>query len=223
MPVAPSPLREVAPGLHVCEAPQRFLGLEMGARMTVLALPDGVLVHSPVAVSPASVASLGPLRGVVAPNLLHHLHAGPWVDAAESAWAAPGLPDKRPDLAFDGTLDTVGEPFGDSVLAVPLACFDMTREVVLLHRPSRTLVVTDLVFHIQPDAPWATRAAMWAMGGYPGCGVTALERLGMRRDVARTELRFLLGLDFDRVVMAHGAVVETGGKAALESAFAWLW
>jgi len=216
-------MRTICPGVHVQEAPQTFYGIEMGARMTVLELPNGLLVHAPVGVSPDSVAHLGPIRQVVAPNLLHHLHAGPWVEASEAAHAAPGLPEKRPDLSFDGVLDTMGEPFGDSVLVVPLRSFAMTNEVVLLHKPSRTLVVTDLVFHIQPDAPWLTKAAMWALWGYPGCCVTVLERFGMRRDLARKELTTLLGLDFDRIVMAHGAVIETDAKAALERAFAWLW
>jgi hypothetical protein len=151
-------MRTLCPDVYVQEAGQRFYGVEMGARMTVLNLSGGGLVHSPVAVP---------------------------VD--------------------------------------PLQSFDFTREVVLLHRPSGTLIVSDLVFHIQSDAPFWTRAAMTALWGYPGCCVTVLERVGMRRDVARKELKMLLSQDFDRLIMAHGAVIETGGKAALERAFSWLW
>jgi hypothetical protein len=83
-------------------------------------------------------------------------------------------------------------------------------------------VLTDLVFNFAADAPLATRAAMACLCGYPGCRSSALERLGMRRDLARRELGELLSWDFDRLVMAHGEVVETGGRAALAGAYRWL-
>ena len=218
----PTPLRTIAPGVHVLDTSQRFLGLEMGTRMTVLDLGGDLLVHSPVGVPPSVVESLGTPRWAVAPNLMHHLHAAPWLDAGLEGWAAPGLPDKRPDLRFEGVLETGPSPFGPDVETYTLRCFSMTNEVVLLHRPSRTLVVSDLVFNISPRAPWLTRAAMRCLGGYPGCRVTALERFGMRRDLAREDLATIAGWDFDRVIMAHGEIIETGGKAAVLDAFRWL-
>lgn len=217
-----SSLRQLAPGVHVVEAPQRFLGLEVGARMTVLELDGGLLVHSPVAIDPAAIAHLGAPRWVVAPNLLHHLHVGPWAAAGLQAWAAPGLADKRPDLRFHGVLESASRPFGDEVEVLPLRCLPMTAEVVLLHRPSRTLIVSDLVFNFPATAPWRTRAVMRCLCGYPGCRTTLIERWAIRRDVARRELGRLATWDFDRLIMAHGEVIETGGKSALAGAFRWL-
>jgi hypothetical protein len=215
-------LRQVADGVHVAEAPQRFFGLEVGARMTVLQTGRGLLVHSPIDVDLAEVTALGDPRWVVAPNKLHHLHAGAWIDAGLQGWAAPGLPEKRPDLRFAGVLDGGSTPFGDEIGVFPLRCFALTHEVVLLHRPSRTLVVTDLVFHFTPEAPLLTRAAMACACGYPGCRTTTLERVGMHRPTARREIGALLNLDFDRLILAHGEIIETGGKAALRGAFGWL-
>lgn len=215
-------IRPIAPGVHVAEAPQRYLGLEVGARMTVLELEGGLLVHSPVALDPGAIAHLGTPRWVLAPNLLHHLYVGPWAEAGLEAWACEGLPEKRPEVDFEGVLEPGVSPFGPQVELLPMTCFGMTNEVVLLHRPSRTLIVCDLVFNFAPSAPWTTRAAMRCLCGYPGCRVTLLERLGMRRAVARRELGALAGWDFDRVVMSHGEVIETGGKAALLGAFSWL-
>lgn len=215
-------MRNLAPGLHVADTPQRFLGLEVGTRMTVLQLDGGLLVHSPVAIDPAEVASLGEPRWVVAPNKLHHLYVGPWIDAGLQGWAAPGLPEKRSDLAFQGVLEASTSPFGDEVGVYPLTCFDMSNEVVLHHRPSGTLIVTDLVFHFTPRAPWTTRAAMTCLGGYPGCSMTVLERVGFKRPVAKKEIGALLDLDFDRLIMAHGEIIETGGRDALRRAARWL-
>ena len=216
------PLRALAPGVHVLEAPQRFLGLEVGARMTVLELDGGLLVHSPLAIDPAAITHLGAPRWVLAPNLLHHLYVGPWAAAGLEAWAAPGLPEKRPDVRFHGVIDGGQRPFGADVWALPLWCMPMTAEVVILHRPSRTLIVSDLVFNFPPTAPWRTRAVMRCLCGYPGCRTTLVERWGMRREVARRELERLATWDFDRLIMAHGEVIETGGKSALAGAFRWL-
>jgi len=215
-------LREVVPGVHVVEAPQRFGGLQVGTRMTVLDTGQGLLVHSPIDQDPTSLQDLGEPRWVVAPNKLHHLYAGRWLDAGLQGWAAPGLPDKRPDLSFDGVLDGSGEPFGDAIGVHPLTCFPFASEVVLHHRPSRTLVVTDLVFHFTPQDPWLTRAVMTLLLGYPGCCTTVLERVGFHRPTARTEIGALLDLDFDTLVLAHGAVIGTGGKQALRGAMRWL-
>jgi hypothetical protein len=215
-------MRQLAPDLHVVEAPQRFLGLEVGARMTVLRLAGGVLVHSPVAVDPRSVGGGAAPRWVLAPNLLHHLHAGPFLAAGAEGWAAPGLREKRPDLAFAGVIDSDAHPFGDEIAVLPTRSFPFANEVAVLHRPSRTLILTDLAFNFPASAPLATRAAMACLCGYPGCSSTLLERLGMKRALAREELRTLLSWDFDRLILAHGDVVERGGREALAGAYRWL-
>lgn len=215
-------LRSIAPGLHVHERAQSFCGLEVGARMTVLELEGGLLLHSPTDLDASEVDALGAPRWVLAPNLFHHLYVGPWLERGLEGWCAVGLDEKRSDLTFQGVVGEECSPFGDEVLLVPLSCFSLSNEVVLLHRPSRTLVVTDLVFNFAPTAPWATRAAMWFIGGYPGCSTTALERFGMKRDAARADLTRILELDFDRIVPSHGEIVETGGPEALRAAFGWL-
>ncbi len=191
--------------------------------MTVVELDGELLIHSPVDVRPSLLETLGHPRWVLAPNLLHHLYVQPWIDAGLESWAAPGLADKRPDLRFDHQVERGGRhPFGNDVWLLPLSSFALTNEVVMLHRPSGTLIVADLVFNVPPTAPWTTRTAMRALLGYPGCCTTIVERVGMDRTKARRELNSILDWPFDRIIMAHGDIVETGGKDALRDAFAWL-
>lgn len=208
--------------IHTFEAPQRFWGVQVGCRMTVIDIDGDLLLHSPIDLDPARLAPLGNPRWLLAPNRMHHLHAGVWLDRGLEGWAAPGLPEKRPDLAFDHVVDAACEPLGDAVRFIPLRCFPLTNEVVVLHRPTRTLVITDLAFHFTRDDPWFTRAAMWCSGAYPGCKVSALERFGVKRAVAREEIAGLLDLDFDRLILSHGAIIETGGKDALHGAWRFL-
>ncbi len=215
-------LRKIADGVYVREAPQGFLGLNLGTRMTALESEQGLLVHSPVALEPEQIASIENLRWALAPNLFHHLYIGHWIDAGVEAWAAKGLEKKRSDLSFKGTITADSNPFGDDFRLLPLSCFSTSNEVVLLHRPSRTLVVTDLVFNLSEQWPWFTRTSMRLIGGYPGCKTTLLERLGMKRDIARKEIGAIAQWDFDRLIMAHGNIIETGGKEAFLKAFSWL-
>jgi hypothetical protein len=215
-------MQAITDGVHLAEAPQRFGGIEVGARMTILETDRGLLVHSPLDVDPARVEAMGAIAWVVAPNKLHHLYAGRWIAAGHPVWAAPGLPEKRPDLSFEGVITGEDPAFGPDVQAFPLACFPMANEVVFLHRPTGTLVVTDLVFHFTREAPWLTRAAMTLLGGYPGCRTTVLEKVAFDRPTARREVAMLLDQPWDRLIMAHGAIVDSGGKEAFRHALGWL-
>jgi hypothetical protein len=214
-----TPLTE---NVWIAQRNQRYHGVEVGTRMTVLRLKDGVLLHSPIDAAFEAVESLGPVRWALGPNLLHHLYLAPWAARGVALWGAPGLDQKRKDLRFEGLIEEECEPFGPEVLVIPLRCFAMTREVVLHHRPSGTLVVTDLFFNFGAEAPWFTRWVMRLLGGFPGPGVTVLEKVGMKRDIARREVTRLLELDFDRVILAHGALVPSGGRQVLRDAFRWL-
>ena len=101
-------MAQLAPGVHSFQAPQRFLGLELGTRMTVIQTQQGLWLHSPIAMDPSELSDLGELRWVMAPNLFHHLYVGPWIDQGLDAFAAPGLDAKRPDLRFAGILSHDG-------------------------------------------------------------------------------------------------------------------
>ena len=215
-------MREIAPGVHVHERPLRFLGLEIGTRMTVVQLPAGLLVHSPIDVPPETLQELGEPRWVLAPNKLHHLFVGPWVETGLEGWAAPGLPEKRQDVSFTGVVESGTHPFGSEIEVLTLSCFSLSNEVVLFHKPSRTLLVADLVFNFSRTAPWLTRAAMWCACGYPGCQVSLLERVGMKRAIAREEIAIIQDFGFERIVMSHGEVVEKNAREAFAHAFRWL-
>ena len=199
----------------------RFLGVEIGCRMTIIDLDGDLLLHSPIDVELDQLPA-GTPRWFLSPNKMHHLSAGLWLDRGLEGWAAPGLPEKRPDLSFHHVVTEPCEPWGDRILLMPTFSFSLTNEVVLLHRPSKTLVVTDLAFHFTESYPWLTRASMAVSGAYPGCKVSILEKVGMKRDLAREEIGAILELDFDRLILSHGESFETGGKDQFRGAYRWL-
>jgi len=225
-----SVLCELAKDLWVVERPQRFYGLEVGTRMSVMRLADGsLLLHSPVALDAAlrcELDAIGRVRYAVAPNRVHHLYAGEVAAAYPQArlWVAPGLARKRPDLVFVDVLgDEAPAEWRDEVDQVFFRGRPYENEVVFLHRASRTLILCDLAFNFGPRSAAPTRVLMRLIRSYGRFGPSTLDPWLIRdRRAARQSLERILAWDFDRVVVAHGDVLESGGRDALRQGYAWL-
>jgi hypothetical protein len=195
----------------------------------VIRLPEGGLwLHSPVKLDVAArsaVDALGPVRFLVAPNTMHHLWLGDWAAAYPSAkvLAPAGLRKKRPELRIDVELSDVMDvgqsPAIELLLAHGLSGLE---EFAFFHRPSRTLLLTDLAFNIHESPSWLTRTYLKLNGVYGKLGATWVVK-SMTKDKAalRAWKERVLGWDFERVVPCHGQVLEAGGKEALREAFAW--
>jgi Domain of unknown function (DUF4336) len=223
-------LRSLATDLWVVEQPLRFKGIALGARMTVVRLRNGELfLHSPVALHPElrdALLRIGTPRHVVAPNRFHHLFITDYRQAFPGVrlYAAPRLPDKRRDVGFDAVLEDAPAPPWDGELDQEVfKGFPFMSEVVFCHRASRTLLTCDLAFNIGPEAPFATRLAFRLLGGYGRLAPTLVEKWLIRdRVAARGSLARILAWDFERVVVSHGQVVESGGRDALRAGYQWL-
>jgi hypothetical protein len=225
-----NPLRPLANDIWIAERPQTFYGLPVGTRMTVIRLSGGrLLLHSPVALDSelrAELDALGRVSYAVAPNRVHHLYAGEVAKAYPQArlWVGPGLERKRPDLTFVAVLgDEPPEEWRDEVWQTFFRGRPYENEVVFLHRASRTLILCDLAFNFGPRAAAPTRLLMKLLRSYGSFGPSKLDPWLIRdRDAARQSLERILAWDFDRVVVAHGDVLESGGRAALRQGYAWL-
>jgi len=223
-------LRRLAPDLWVAERPQRFLGIEMGTRMTVVRLADGSLsLHSPVALDDETrreLDALGPVRAVVAPNRFHHLHVGDYPAAYPEAsiYAAPGLAEKRRDLTFHAVLgDDPAPVWAGRLEQLVFRGLPVFNEVVFFHPPSQTVVLTDLAFNVRRTPSLVSYLFFALDDAYGKFGPGRIERWLVRdRDAARVALERLLAWDFDRVVVAHGDILERDGREAVRASFAWL-
>jgi len=224
-------LERLADDLWTATSPLSTAGMQIGARMTVARLPGGGLfVHSPIRIDDtlrAEVQALGPVGFLVAPNKFHHLYLDGWVEAFPDAklYGPIGLPEKRKDLRFDGIL-AEGHPdpgWGDAIDLVQFYGAPATNEVVFLHKPSRTLLMTDLAFNIHEPVNWITRIYLRIGKCHGRLKTTGIMRLVIRdKQAARQSVERIAGWDFDRIVVSHGEVQEHGGPDALRSAFEWL-
>src|SRR3569833_2662503 len=119
--------------------------------MTVVRLSGGKLwLHSPIAMSPGLISELSALGGVahiICYNAFHHMYAGPACAAFPKAqlYGPAQLKKKRRDLHFDAELSESPPASWQGVLQ-PLAIRgSLLRAAVFYHRPSRTLITSDLM------------------------------------------------------------------------------
>ena len=224
-------VREIAAGLWTVEVPLRFLGIEVGRRMSVVRLEgDGLWLHSPAPLTGelrASLEALGEPRYVVAASAVHghrfmEQYRNRYPDL--ELFAAPGLDRRRKDLAFDGLLGTTPDPRWRDEIDQTVFLGHPLPEVLFFHRASRTLIVGDLLVHERrPEAPLATRLGWRLEGVYGSLGTPRSLRVTTRnRRAARYVVKRILDWDFDRIIVGHGEVVESGGKAAFVRAMSWL-
>jgi Domain of unknown function (DUF4336) len=223
------PLEAFAEGVWIASAPQKYLGWQLGARMTVVRLADGgLLIHSPIALDDSlksGIDALGPVSHIIAPNLFHHLYVSPAADAfPEAKVHAPArLRKKRPDLQVDALLGAQSEPAWRDDLETLEVEGTLLDETIFWHKPSGTLVVADLIENFETADDWWTRSYLKLGGIHGKIGLSRMLRLAYRdRRKARRDIDRLLDWDFDRIVLAHGKPIERDGSRALRETYAWL-
>lgn len=224
-----SALVERAAGLFTLDAAQRFMGMPIHTRMTVVRLSSGdVLLYSPVALDAAqrdAIGALGRVRWILAPNLHHHLYAAECGRAFPGAQllASPGLAAKRPDVAWSGSIpERSASPWAKELDHLYLEGNPTHREVVLFHKRSGSLIVADLLGNIRTLSTVTMKLFGWA-NGWGRLGPPRTLRLMVRdREVAARSLRTLLAWDIASVIPCHGDVAPEVCSADLAPGFEWL-
>jgi hypothetical protein len=225
-----SALRPLGRDIWVADRPLKLAVGDIGARMTVIRLADGGLfLHSPVRLDDGTkraLDDLGPVRAIVAPSKVHHLFAGEYARAYPAArlHGAPGLAEKRRELRVDAVLGEGPAPeWRDRIDQRLFRGAPVLNEVIFLHAPSRTLVLTDLAFNVTAERTAGARLFYWLTGAAGRFGPHRLVRTMIRdRRAARDSVEQVLAWDFDRVIVSHGDVLESGGRDRLAAAFGFL-
>jgi len=227
-------LKPVAADLWVVDS---VIGPGAPVRMTVVRLPGReLLLHSPTRFDPRlrrSLERLGRIRHLVAPNIVHWVFMKEWQDAVPGAvtWGAPGLRDRsqvrRSGLGLDHDLGEQAPGAWSRVIEHAVipggAGFS---EVALFHRPSRTLLLTDLVISLERHkVPLLLRPIAGLLGviGPAGKAVAYLRAVvSMKRRQAKTAALRVIGWAPERVIFAHGRPFEHDATLQLRRSLEWL-
>jgi hypothetical protein len=95
-------------------------------------------------------------------------------------------------------------------------------EVICFHRPSRTLILTDTC-HYLTQGNLLTQIYAKTSGVQDKPGPTLiLKAVTLNHKAARESVERMMQWDFDRVIVSHGSIYESGGKEALREKFMWL-
>jgi hypothetical protein len=163
----------------------------------------------------------------VAPGTYHYFHVSAFQRAYPQAqtYICPGIERKRPEIAFDWILGSRPQPqWADELDQVLVHGATFMAEVAFFDRASRTLLLVDLVENIGDQTPgtdWVLR--FWwkvVMRMWNRAKPAPEYQIGWgRREIVAKALRRILDWDFERVVIAHGDVIEHDAKDVVQKAW----
>lgn len=216
-------LNPIDRNLWTLRYPLKVLGTDHGRTVSVIRLACGRLViHSMAPFTAGDVAAireLGEPGWLIEAMLLHDTYS------AQGRAAFPGPPFLAPagfGRVVDFPVSELGEgpvEWGDELECYRLEGAPRLEEHACFHRPTRTLIIADLLFNFPPDESGWNRFFHRHVAGirsYPG--TSRIFRAFIRdRPAFKTSLEQVMDWDFDRIIPGHGEIIETGGKAVLRT------
>ena len=207
--------------LWIVEYPVRFGGMDLFGRMTVIRLSNGdLLIHDPCIISNTlkhEIDRLGEVKYIIAPGNFHHLFVTDFQALYPSAktFICPGLEKKRPDISYDGVLgDNPEPPWADDLDQVVIKGTRFIWELAFFHKPSKTLILVDLLENIGDDYShhaglylrfwWKLVFRMW---NNPRAAPEYQMGWGNKEQV-KQGLEKILSWNAERIILAHGENIE---------------
>ena len=218
--------KPVAENLWTLQYPLSMMGAPIGRTVTIIRLGGGKLViHS---TAPFAAEDVAAIKELGEPGWLLDVTNIHDTFAKEAVAAFPGIPYLAPE-GFSEAAKVPTQPlsappaeWGDELEALELAGkAEMAREYVVFHRPSRTLIVADLAFHVTEDASVGLRlyASVVLKGGHShDTAMPAPQKWATRdKEAFERSLEQMMAWDFERVITGHGDVPETDRAALVEA------
>ena len=217
------PLTQFHDDLWTAPSPLTVLGIiQLNTRMTVVRLSDGgLLLHSPIPWSQEindAVSALGEIAYIVAPSCFHHMFVGDWkAQHPDAKICAPkGLIKKRPDLTIDHILQQDSNLW-DSIEFFEVQGMPIVQEHLFFHKPSNTLIATDLFFYL-PNSTGFTAFYAWINGVKSTVGTPLLFKYGIQdKEAFRHSLRKVRALEIDKLSLCHHIVLTSQAPKSLDS------
>lgn len=224
-------LQKLDQGLWAVDAVSKVApGFHLPVRCTVVKLSDGgLLLYSPIRFTDevvSEIKKLGEVSTLFAPNLYHNSFIASAQQHFPSAKLVgpSGMQKRVKRLSVDREVgEGEAEPFGPDFRAVFVGGAPKFNEILLQHRPSGTLLVADYFFNIHETKGFLTPFILDKLSG--ALKKPAQSKLWRKAVVDEQAMRrsaeTLLSLEFRRIVMCHGTVLEDGREMS-ERELAWL-
>jgi len=218
--------------IWILEYPIRFAGLNLFGRTTIVKLDSGdLLIHDPCEISDlvrGEIDAIGEVKYIVAPGSYHHLFVTDFQQKYPNAetFLCPGLERKRPDIKFEWILGNKPDHRWANVFdQVVIQGTKYMWEVAFFHKPSKTLILVDLIENIGDDFKHPTSLLLrfwwkvvYRMWNIPKAAPEYQMGWG-KKDIVREGLNKILSWKADRVILAHGELIESDVSNVLGSAW----
>jgi hypothetical protein len=218
--------------IWLLEYPVRFGGMDLFGRTTIIRLQTGeLIIHDPCRINASvkrQIDELGAVKYIIAPGYYHHLFVTDFQQNYPDAetYLCPGLERKRPDIKFEWMLGNRSDHrWADTVDQVMVHGTNYIWEVAFFHKPSKTLILVDLLENIGDDYShkaglllrfwWKVVFGMWnnpkAAPEYQmGWGNKAVVKIALNK---------ILGWGAERAIIAHGENIEADVNETLARAW----
>jgi hypothetical protein len=209
-------------GMRFIEDVAKMPIMKLPVRTTVIEVSGGKVMFSPGSMmSEAQLKSAGDVTDIIAPSFWH-ADGGPLAakyHPKARLWGPPGMREKHPKH----TWSVLGEdawPHESELRVFALAGVPKVREHALYHAPSKSLLVVDLAFNVvDAGGLGATIILKLLSDAYRRFAVSRMLMMLVKdKQAFAASLAPIAQLDIQRVVPAHGAVLEVDAKARLLAA-----
>jgi hypothetical protein len=198
-----------------------FPRVTLPLRSMLVAASEHQFLISPVGTADEAAQIAAPPLILIAPSLLHHLQLPAAIERYHpvALWGPPGLAERNPELGRVYMFGIDAWPYDHELEFVLLGGAPQRSEVVFFHRVTRTIYTADLFFHIREPEGWLASLAFRVMGVHRRFAAPKMWRHWVtdRAAFARS-IDEILAWDFDRIVVAHGDVVEHNAREQLWAA-----
>ncbi|MCY1044762.1 hypothetical protein OV208_25835 [Corallococcus sp. bb12-1] len=197
--------------------------MHLPVRTAVFELEQARVMLSPGSkLTAGQLQEAGPVTDIVAPSLMHTAGMKAAAQAHPNArlWGPLGAREKHPELSWHGILGETPWPFESELGLLPIPGMPKMNESAFLHRPSKALYLTDMVFNIKEPRGLAAWMFFGMFGTYKRFAVSKLFlRFAKDRAAFDAAIATLAGLDFEHVIPSHGEAMLNEGKPRLLAAF----
>ncbi|MEQ1875242.1 MAG: hypothetical protein ABL958_01260 [Bdellovibrionia bacterium] len=203
-------LKRLGDKIWVSDSNQTAFGLDIGTRTTVIDI-DGagsLFVHSPLAKQAEEICKLGKTRYVVIPN----------------KWRGKNIYDFKipfPEAEiFLSIQDGATYPWSEALDHFVIQGSPLFNEAAFFHRASKTLILADHGGYLYDGGPLTAQLGMKLLKSQKHYGWSDQEKkLYIRDKKAFAEsAEKLFAWDFERVIIAHGPLIEKEPAAKLREA-----
>lgn len=200
-----------------------LLGVPFGRRMFILEHEGRLMLQSPFLLQPevaGKLNQLGEVTDVVVPTIFHDTFLKEVMVEYPAAtyYAVSGAEKHIHHGIKQAPVQQLAETVWNDILVnIPIDGMPRVNECLFYHKPSKTLLVSDLLFNTAGlDHGWLHLFAR--MMGFAGKPSPSRLFKSMIRDkqAFATSLRKVLNYDFDQILTSHFECIDTGGRPAIE-------